>query len=1534
MTKDSSPEYEKQLLELKKTLKSFISGDYAARMNTTGNNEALDELVNELNALGNQLQQTGGHEKRADQNYQAMLKANPDVIFRLSRTGDIIDFHANPGTLVHPEVSFKDSNITDHMPKVYGEECIRLIAKTLETGDIQFFHHHTIYEGRLHYFEGRLVLNGLAEVLLIVRDVTEAKKTENINKLMNKVALMAGDSNVSVAEFCQCVEEELKNFLKISEFYIARTSRQGELTFLHLSNERFNGQIQFTRSNGNGFSEYVVRTGEPLLLRGSEIYAFKSDHRLDFYGEKAACWMGAPLTAYGKTVGVVVCQSNQEENLYGPEDLELLSLVGGQIGVWVNKKIIEEHEKSMINIFENSLNEIYIFSASNFQFRFVNQGGRKNLGYNLEELKGLTPLDIKEDYTVEDFREIVQPLSDGDIPVIVFETNHKRKDGSKYPVEVHLTRTEYRGEDAFVAIILDITERKKAEKSLKEYERFFNDSIELMCIADTSGYFRKINRAFSRVLGYTREELLSTKFVDFVHPDDLEATFEEVSKLSEGIPTISFTNRYRCKDGSYKWINWTSSPDLQTGLLYSTARDITNMVETNEKINTANKELQLVDQVYQALMQSNPFDELVSLTMDAMPKLVHFHTGRFYMYDSAAHSLVLKDERLNSGLAKKIENRTGKKLDTLIPNIREGAALYEAIREQRIVVVKDPKEIKEILEDHTDNIVIKRLAGWVKKLLNINSLVIVPLVAEKEILGLVTIASDTIVSDLEVERIKRFTNGVTAALAKSFAEQEVHKNKKFVEDVLNNLPAEVAVFDKQHIYQFVNKAAVSDKEVRDWLIGKDDFDYCAENDIDEAIALKRRAFFDEVLRTKTPISWVDKYESGKEEKHVLRNLSPVYNGDELKHMIGYGVDITSRMLAEKKNKRLASIVSRSNDSIVSIDRDLKVVSWNTAATRMYGYTVDEMIGEDIARVIPFDQLDEFLHLFSLVINEGESVITESVRRTRDGKRIDVSLSIFPLKNEEGDIIGASGITRDITYKKASEQALIQSESKLREAQRIARIGNWECNVETNVLVWSDEMYNIFELYKDEIELSSEIFQNSIHEEDRELVLEKIKLAQENKQGYEIVYRVNTSSGKVKYVEDIGNVEVDTDGTVLRLYGTTMDVTERVRAERVQEEFTLQLENMVNERTRELKVSQNELKYQLDTLNQIALVSITDTDGNITYVNDIFCEVSGYSKEELIGDSHRLIKSGEQPDILFVRMWKKISRGLVWKGEIVNKAKDGTLYWVNTTIVPFFNIDGEIEKYVAVQFEITQEKWMQEKLKEALDEQMALGELKSRFVSTASHQFRTPLTVIQSSMGLLEMHSENVAADSKKILDKVITRTTREVQRMTNIMNEVLILEKISAGGITPVFADTGLLEICEEVLEEYNQIQEDGRVAELKVVGSPKQIQIDKNLFEQAFSNMLSNAFKYSKGRPAPEVLMEFDDEKIHIEVRDFGMGIPEEDIKKLFTPFYRASNVLDIAGTGLGTSIMKEYIEINQGKLWVESKVGKGTVIHVEFNK
>ena len=238
------------------------------------------------------------------------------------------------------------------------------------------------------------------------------------------------------------------------------------------------------------------------------------------------------------------------------------------------------------------------------------------------------------------------------------------------------------------------------------------------------------------------------------------------------------------------------------------------------------------------------------------------------------------------------------------------------------------------------------------------------------------------------------------------------------------------------------------------------------------------------------------------------------------------------------------------------------------------------------------------------------------------------------------------------------------------------------------------------------------------------------------------------------------------------------------------------------------------------------------------------------------------------------------------------------------------------------------------LKQSLEREKELGKLKSNFVTTASHQFRTPLAVIQSNAELLQIF---ISASEKKDLDKynkVTGRITDAVTKMTELMDDVLNLSKLTSGKYNYASKYLNLIDLCEKLCEEFNDVQKDGRVINFVTNGEPFKLNLDPMLLSHSLSNLISNAFKFSLGKGNPELLIDFKSTELILSVKDYGVGISKDEQLNLFQPFFRADNVTDIKGTGLGLSIAKEYIEINKGEIKGVSVLGQGSCFEIKFKR
>jgi signal transduction histidine kinase len=236
------------------------------------------------------------------------------------------------------------------------------------------------------------------------------------------------------------------------------------------------------------------------------------------------------------------------------------------------------------------------------------------------------------------------------------------------------------------------------------------------------------------------------------------------------------------------------------------------------------------------------------------------------------------------------------------------------------------------------------------------------------------------------------------------------------------------------------------------------------------------------------------------------------------------------------------------------------------------------------------------------------------------------------------------------------------------------------------------------------------------------------------------------------------------------------------------------------------------------------------------------------------------------------------------------------------------------------------------LEGSLAREKELGKLKSSFVAVASHQFRTPLAVIQSNAELLEMLNNTGVKQEPEKYAKVTSRITAAIANMTDLMDDVLRLGRLTSGQVPCNPEELDVIEFCMALTQQFNLIQLDGRTLDFVAKGEPYRVQLDAKLLTHSLTNLISNAFKYSKGKENPGLSIDFKSKELLLSVIDFGMGIPEEEQIHIFEPFFRADNVTEIQGTGLGLSIAKEYVEVNKGNITVKSILGEGSCFKITF--
>ncbi|GGD58420.1 PAS domain-containing hybrid sensor histidine kinase/response regulator [Paenibacillus nasutitermitis] len=355
----------------------------------------------------------------------------------------------------------------------------------------------------------------------------------------------------------------------------------------------------------------------------------------------------------------------------------------------------------------------------------------------------------------------------------------------------------------------------------------------------------------------------------------------------------------------------------------------------------------------------------------------------------------------------------------------------------------------------------------------------------------------------------------------------------------------------------------------------------------------------------------------------------------------------------------------------------------------------------------------------------------------------------------------------------------------------------------------------------------------------------------------------------------------------------------------------------------------------NALDASSIVAITDDRGVITYVNEKFCEISKYDRAELIGKTHRVINSGFHPKSFFREMWETIKQGLVWKGEVKNRAKDGSEYWMHTTIVPFLHDDGKPRQFISIRTDITDRVIAEaaladrtKQLAKAHDEAIKANLIKSQFLANMSHELRTPLNAI---IGYSEMLQEEAEELGEGAFADDLSKISKAGNHLLALINDILDISKIEAGKME-LFPDTcRLSDLIQDVMTTIRPLVE-GKGNQLQTFCEEEgEITVDVMKLRQILINLLSNANKFTEnGFIAFEVYKESRNNRpgYSFLVRDTGIGMTQEQLEKLFQPFTQAdaSTTRKYGGTGLGLAISQRLSHIMGGDIMVESEFGTGT--------
>ncbi|MBU0475622.1 MAG: PAS domain S-box protein [Bacteroidetes bacterium] len=685
--------------------------------------------------------------------------------------------------------------------------------------------------------------------------------------------------------------------------------------------------------------------------------------------------------------------------------------------------------------------------------------------------------------------------------------------------------------------------------------------------------------------------------------------------------------------------------------------------------------------------------------------------------------------------------------------------------------------------------------------------------------------------------------------------------------------------------------------------------------------------------TKGATDYVIKQKISRLVPAVKRALREAQNKAERKH---------AEDALQESEKRFRSLFENSIIGIYRTTPDGKILLANSALIKMLGYTSFNELAFRNLEKDEFEPTYDRKKFVEQMETKGEVKGFESIWNCHNGSILHIRESAHAIRDANGKIIFYDGTIEDITERKQAE--IIINNQKEYLDSLLNTISDVVLNVKTKerIIEYANRAITLLLGYSPDevIGYQSRIFyENEKDYSHYNCLLDEAISNGQNKLQAEL--RLKRKDDTLVYV-DIRSTIILNNGEVERIISVLHDITDRKQAE-----------EKIRVLTRGIEQSP-------------VIVVITDIEGKVEYVNPSFTNTTGYSFDEVFGKNLSVLKSNLMDVKVYTELWDKITNGNEWSGQFINKKKNNELYWQASHIFPVKNETGEVTHFVGIMEDITEKIKQEEELskyrlhleeliaertgelsnvnkllqhelekqketeiiiKHSLEAEKEVGELRKKLISTASHEFRTPLTTILSSAQLLSRYGKNW--DDEKF-NSHVDRIEERVYYMVDLIDDLLVISKSDNQKLVFSPKEISLDFLCHSFVEEIESLLTPKHKLIYKAELLREKYFVDDKILKYIIINLLTNAIKYSPDGGKIMFSVVENDNQLSFIVADEGIGISTKDQKYLFESFHRGENVGDIKGTGLGMSIIKRYVELHSGEIEYKSTQGKGTTFTV----
>ncbi len=765
-----------------------------------------------------------------------------------------------------------------------------------------------------------------------------------------------------------------------------------------------------------------------------------------------------------------------------------------------------------------------------------------------------------------------------------------------------------------------------------------------------------------------------------------------------------------------------------------------------------------------------------------------------------------------------------------------------------------------------------------------------------------------LIGDVSLRLINDFSNHPKVIVAvvqdiseKIFAEQALKRSESQFRLIWKNSHDGMRLTDSNGVILEINDAYSSLVEMApEELIGKPFSIVHYKNEGDEIINRYKDKFNKRGARSYERLV---KLWNGKEMWMEISESFFIID-DEITLMLTMFRDITERKKTEEvlrlSESRLNQVINLVPHFIFAKDIEGNFILTNQATANAYGVSPQELLNKKDADFAKSQEEVDHFRKDDLDVIEGkvaklipEEVITDSEGKTRFLQTIKI-----PFTFSGTDKPAVLGVSTDITKRKLAEELLKKSEKKYK---------------------------NLFDDIRDPL---------FILNPDDEAILEVNKAASEL-YGFTRKEFLNMSMKSLtkdisrgeKKIQDLFNNEPIKDFESVHFNKNGDHLHILINADLIEFEGQKAVFSSHRDVTAFKKVEETVLKLSQAVEQSPASVIITDTKGNIEYVNPKFTEVTGYTTEEVVGKTPGIFKSGYTSKQTYAEMWNSILAGNEWRGELYNKKKNGDLFWETVSIRPIKNSNGIITHFLAVKEDITEKKLMDLELKQALDRAEESSRLKSSLLANMSHELRTPMNGI---LGFAQLLNEEIKDPLNK---QMVQKIQNSGKRLMTTLNTILELSELESNKFLMTINKVNICNSLMLALREYEEkAHQKGLLLEYQIEEKNLVCFIDENIFNKIIINLVDNALKFTSIGGIKIKLSSdggLDDGLFaKISVSDTGIGIDEKDLEIIFHEFRQASEGLgrNFEGSGLGLTLARKMARLMEGDITVESIPGKGS--------